>query len=421
MLLMTAAVATFVSIYAVAYFSADRPACRAPATTRGPDREYFWPLWLFLWGSLNALFLSADVFNLYVTLELLTISAVALVALEGQPIALSAAMRYLLAAILGSIAYLIGIAFLYAAYGTLDIASLGLALAPDSSSAAAVALILVGLLVKTALFPFHFWLPPAHGNAPAPVSALLSALVVKASYYLLLRLWFDVFPAVLSPSAGQILGILGATAIVWGSLQALLARRLKLLVAYSTVAQLGYLFLVFPLTESGDGGSIAWSGGVLFALSHACAKAALFLAVGNVLFAAGHDHIAKLNGLGRRLPVTFMTMGLTSVTLMGLPPSGAFTAKWLLIQAGLQHRNLWLIAVMIGGGLLAAGYLFRVLECAFRNTEAVIIRPVPRIMDWSALLLALVSLGLGFVAVPGLQFLQVGAPLAGMVLLEDVP
>jgi formate hydrogenlyase subunit 3/multisubunit Na+/H+ antiporter MnhD subunit len=417
MLLMTAGVGTFVSLYAVGYFAGDAD----PVTAHGQGREYFWPLWLFLWGALNALFLSADVFNLYVTLELLTLSAVALVALAGEPAALVAAMRYLLAAVLGSLAYLIGIALLYAAYGTLDLAALGRALSPGMLSAAAIALVTLGLLLKTALFPLHFWLPPAHASAPAPVSALLSALVVKASFYLLLRLWFEVFPAALSPAVAQILGILGAAAIVWGSLQALLARRLKLLVAYSTVAQLGYLFLLFPLTTSGSGGFTAWSGGVFFALSHACAKAALFLAAGNVLFAAGHDDIDQLDGISQRLPMTFLTMGLTAVTLMGLPPSGAFAAKWMLLEQALKQGQGWLVAVMIGGGLLAAGYLFRVLQLAFSNTGAEIARPVPRIMEWAALILAVAALGLGFVAVPSLQLLRIGAPLTGMPLQEAAP
>ena len=124
-------------------------------------------------------------------------------------------------------------------------------IASNLVSWSALALMTVGLLLKTALFPLHFWLPPAHANAPAPVSAVLSALVVKASFYLIVRLWFDVFPAVLAPAAGHLMGILGMVAILWGSIQSLHQERLKLLVAYSTVAQLGYLFLMFPLLTHG--------------------------------------------------------------------------------------------------------------------------------------------------------------------------
>lgn len=421
MLLMTAGVGTFVSIYSVVYFATGRTGDSAQVISHGQACEYFWPLWLFLWGALNALFLSADVFNLYVTLELLTLSAVALVALAGGAAALVAATRYLLAAVLGSLVYLFGIALLYAGYGTLDLAALGRALSPGILSAVAIALVTLGLLVKTALFPFHFWLPAAHGNAPTPVSALLSALVVTASFYLLLRLWFAAFPAALSTAAGQVLGILGATAIIWGSLQALLARRLKLLVAYSTVAQLGYLFLLFPLTTAGVGGFAAWSGGIYFAVSHAFAKAALFLAAGNILFAAGHDDIDQLGGIGQRLPMTFLTMGLTAVTLTGLPPGGTFAAKWMLMETALNQGQGWLVAVIIGGGLLAAGYLFRVLQCAFTDSRAEIVRPVPRVMDWAALFLALAALVLGFVAPQALGLLRIGSFFAGLPIQEGTP
>ncbi|MFN4261540.1 MAG: complex I subunit 5 family protein [Gemmataceae bacterium] len=428
MLLMTAGVGVFINIYAVGYF-ADRAAGSTPKESKaekspiahGQEREYFWPLWLFLWGTLNALFLSADVFNLYVTLELLTLSAVALVALAGAPDALTAALRYLLAALLGSLAYLLGVALLYAAYGTLDVTTLGQRMSPGGLSTAAVTLITLGLLLKTALFPLHFWLPAAHANAPAPVSAVLSSLVVTASFYLLLRLWFEAFPAALSPAAGQLLGCLGAAAMIWGSLQAFFAQRLKLLVAYSTVAQLGYFFLLFPLAGMGTGGLTAWSGGVFFAVSHAGAKAALFLAAGSVLFTVGHDRIAELEEAGQRLPMTFLTMGLAAVTLMGLPPSGAFVAKWLLIDSAVRTGQAWWGAVLILGGLLSAGYLFRVLRLPFTPASDRPVSAVPRGMAWSALLLALAALLLGFWATPALRLARVGAPLADSPAREAGP
>jgi multicomponent Na+:H+ antiporter subunit D len=405
MLLMTAIIGVCVSVYAVGYF-ADRSA-KANDELGALHRDYFWPLWLFLWAALNALFLSGDIFNLYVTLELITLSAVGLVTLACSPMANAAALRYLLAALAGSLLYLLGVALLYASYGMLDIASLGRAMIPGNVSAAAIALMTVGLALKTALFPLHFWLPPAHANAPAPVSAVLSALVVKASFYLLLRLWFDAFPAVITLNAGYLLGILGAAAIMWGSAQALVARRLKTLVAYSTVAQLGYLFLVFALATPGVT-STAWSGGALFAISHGCAKASMFLAVGNIQHAAGHDRIAEMDGIGRRLPLTLFTVALASVSLMGLPPSGAFVAKWVLLEAALETGHPWLAVVILVGGLLAAGYLFRILGQAFTPsaTEATLF--VPRSMEGAALALAVVALSLGLFSAPLLDLLHVG-------------
>ncbi|MFO7576362.1 MAG: proton-conducting transporter membrane subunit, partial [Pelovirga sp.] len=228
MLLVTALVGLVISTYALGYF---------PVRRHEQSRSrYFWPLWLFLWGGCNALFISADLFNLYVTLELVTLASVALIALEGGSAALHAALRYLFIGIIGSLAYLLGVAFLYGAYATLDLTLLGAALAGSRLDHVAMALIVTGLILKSALFPLHFWLPQAHAMAPAPVSALLSALVVKAAYIILLRLWFEVFPALDLVRVGHLLGALGSVAIVWGSLMALRQERLKLLIAYSTVA-----------------------------------------------------------------------------------------------------------------------------------------------------------------------------------------
>ncbi|HVL36904.1 MAG TPA: proton-conducting transporter membrane subunit, partial [Burkholderiales bacterium] len=253
----TALVAALVALYARSYL---------PLAEAGGR---FWALSWLLWASMNALYLSADLFNLYVTLELLALSSIGLIGLRGGAVALAAALRYLLAALLGSAAYLLGVALLYGAYGTLSLAELAVSLQPGPYASLVVALVITGLALKTALFPLHFWLPPAHGAALTPVSALLSGLVVMASFYLVLRLWFDVFGAAAGPAAGQALGALGAAAIVWGALAALRQRRLKMLVAYSTVAQVGYFFLLFPMASAAapDAALAAWTGGTLYAVS----------------------------------------------------------------------------------------------------------------------------------------------------------
>ena len=250
MLAMTALVGFGVSLYATGYF---KPA----------DSVRFWPLWLLLLGALNALFLSGDLFNLYVTLELVGLAAVALTALQGGRDALMGAMRYLLATLLGSLLYLLGVALLYHGFGTVDLALLSERVMPSPVAWAALGLMSAGLILKTALFPLHFWLPPAHASAPAPVSAVLSALVVKASFYILLRLWLAIF-ADISEGVAALFGLLGAGAVLWGSLQALRQTRVKLLVAYSTVAQIGYLFLAYPLASGM--GVTAWSAMAYLAL-----------------------------------------------------------------------------------------------------------------------------------------------------------
>ena len=402
MVATTAVVGAAVSVYAGRYFLG------GPAKDEASERpRFFWALWLFLWAALNALFLSRDLFNLYVTLELVTLAAVGLVALAGGAGAAGAALRYLIAALLGSLLYLLGVARLYAAYGVLDIAGIGHAAASTPVPAAAIGLLAAGLLLKGALFPLHVWLPPAHTSAPAPVSAVLSGLVVKTAFYVLLRLWYDAFGGAASLQAGALLSALGAGAIVWGSVQALLTSRLKPLVAYSTVAQLGYLYLVFALAPPGSLAPEGRHGAVLFAISHACAKASLFLAAGSIQHVHGHDRIADLEGLGR-LRLTFFSAALASVTLMGLPPSGAFAGKWLLLDAALAQGRVPLAVVIAGGGLLAGAYLFRILGRAFVPSAGQPRARVPAAMDWSAFLLALVALSLGFAAAPVLRLLAIG-------------
>jgi len=409
LLAVAALVGGAVTLYALGYFSHAHDESAEETTHR---RQYFWPLWLFLWAALNALFLSADIFNLYVTLELLGFAAVALVALAGGKEALRAAMRYLLVSLTGSLLYLLGVALVYAQYATVDVALLATRAQPGTVTWTALALMTGGLLMKGAVFPLHFWLPPAHANAPAPVSALLSALVVKGAYFILLRLWFVAFAPVAAPGVMQFFGMLGAAAAVWGGALALFQSRLKLVVAYSTVAQLGYLFLLFPLAAATGNGFTAWSGGVLFLAAHACAKTAMFLTAGNIMHAAGHDRVKDLAGITSVLPVSALAFALSGMSLIGLPPSGGFAGKWLLLSAALTQGQWWWVAVMLAGTLLAAAYVARVLAIAFTRVEQPRPpHPVPHTMEWTALGMALLAVALGFVANAPVAWLRVGAPV----------
>lgn len=317
-------------------------------------------------------------------------------------------MRYLLTTLLGSMSYLLGVALLYHSAGSVDMVLVGEAAVPAPVAAAAFALMAVGLLLKTALFPFHFWLPGAHSSASAPVSAALSALVVKVGFYILLRLWIEVFPA-LGDEIAWLLGSLGGVAVLWGSLQAILQQRAKMLVAYSTVAQLGYFFLALPLVAAG--GSRVWGGIVLLVLAHALAKAAMFMAAGNLLAFAGHDNIRDLDRVVQRMPLTAAALGLAGVSIMGLPPSGGFSGKWLLLQASLEQGNWPVALVLLLGGVLAAVYVFKLLEHIFTSgTPMGEPRAVARTMEWAPLLLAIGAIALGFLATTTLDVLAVGEP-----------
>ncbi len=404
---MTALVGVFISLFAWWYF-------RAQESTNGKF-SLFWPLWLFLWAGLNGLFLSNDLFNLFVTIEVIGICAVALAVLSGKTDSLFAGLRYLLAAITGSMAYLFGVALIYGSTGTLDLGLLGQILEPGKTTTFALLVITFGLMVKMAGFPFHFWLPPAHSSALAPVSALLSALVVKGAFYILLRLWAEVFGISLTYAGGQLIGLAGAVAVIWGSWQAFMQTNLKLIIAHSSVAQLGYLLMIFPLlilapgvvAGSADWLSPAWTAGVYQVMAHAFAKASFFLSAGIIIMAQGHDHKGSLRDLASRMPMTTMAIGIAGVSLIGLPPSGGFFAKWMLLKGVFLSGQLWWAPVILTGSFLTAGYVFMLLRLAFapaRDQEP--FRPVPHSLQVVALLLALGSFLIVFPAENLIQFLE---------------
>jgi formate hydrogenlyase subunit 3/multisubunit Na+/H+ antiporter MnhD subunit len=393
-----AVVITGIGVYARADFA-------TPAGVREARAPFvFWVLLLAIWGSLNLVFVSGDLFTLYVALELLTFAAVPLVSLDGRVETLRAALRYLLYALLGSVFYLLGAVLLYGACGTLDIELLAERVRPEPPALAAAALMTVGLLAKTALFPLHLWLPPAHAGAPAAASAVLSGLVIKGSWFLVVRVWFDVMPGVVTAPSAELLGALGAGAILVGNVIALRQERLKLLVAYSTVAQIGYLFLMFPLAidlaTGALGRGVALTGGMLQAISHATAKASMFMAAGLIYLSLGHDRIAGLAGAAQALPLSLLAFALAGIALMGLPPSGAYVAKKLFLDAAGASGQWWWASVLDLGGLLTASYVVLVLLHALRPapTPIELQKPVSRTAELAALALAISSLGFAFAA-----------------------
>jgi multicomponent Na+:H+ antiporter subunit D len=385
---------------------------------RSPGGGRFWPLWLLMLAGLNGLFLSGDLFNLYIAIELTTLVAVALVAWSGSAGALRAAMRYLLLGLLASVAYLLGVALLYGAHGALDLQLLAeRAGSGDPATRTALALISGALLLKGAVFPLHIWLPAAHSRAPGAVSAVLSALVVKAALYLLYRLWLPPGESVGLDRGALLFGSLGACAILYGSVAALVQQRIKPMVAYSTVAQVGYLLLVFPLSLTPAAGALAWKGAVYHALCHGLAKAGMFLAAANLLRSLGSDRLRDLAGADRKRPLSVFAFALAGAGMIGLPPSGGFLAKWLLLEAA-WSRQAWIwAAVLVLGSLLAAIYVFRALAAMFVRGGAAeqaerAAAQLQRSMELAALALALLAIVAGFTAAPVMELLDAGPPFA---------
>ncbi|MFO1315084.1 MAG: proton-conducting transporter membrane subunit [Burkholderiales bacterium] len=421
MLALVAVVVTGIGVYAWGDFATPEGSAEA----RAPFA--FWLLLLAVWGSLNLVFVSGDLFTLYVALELLTFAGVPLVCLDGRAETLRAALRYMLYALAGSVLYLLGAVLTFGACGTLDIALVAQRVQPGPVTWTALTLMTVGLFAKTALFPLHLWLPPAHAGAPPAASATLSALVVKGSFFIVVRLWFDAMPALPGPVAPQVVGGLAAAAILFGNVIALRQERLKLLIAYSTLAQIGYLFLMFPLAYDAASGAIArvdaLAGGMMQAMSHATAKAAMFMAAGTIYAALGHDRIGELAGAARAVPVAVLAFAAGGLALMGVVPGGAYVAKKLLLSAADAGGQWWWDVVLTVGGMLTTGYVVLVLAQALRRDPAPRETPSPvaRLPQWAALALAVASHLLALAAVAGpLPAELLTSPLAPKELLSIV-
>ncbi|MTV24332.1 NADH/ubiquinone/plastoquinone (complex I) [Nitriliruptoraceae bacterium ZYF776] len=359
-----------------------------------------YPLVLLLLAGLTGVVLSGDLFHLFVFLEIYAIATYALVSLGGDR-AVFASFRYLLLGTLGSGLYLLGVGFLYFATGTLnmaDVASALPALADDPAVLGSMALIVLGLALKMALFPLHVWLPDAHTYSPPGVAALLAAVQVKAGAYGLVRILFDVY----GPAYGNELPVaalltwFGAAGIVVGSVLAIQQRDLKRLLAYSTVAQLGYIGLGIGL-----GTELALIGALLHVLNHAVMKSGLFLVAGGILQRTGLKQIPRFSGLGRRMPIVMTGFALAALSMVGVPPTAGFFSKFYLVSATVETGDWVLAAVIVGSSLLTATYFLRLFEQLFvrEATEEVVAtatEPEPRIAATvSVLAVAVVAIGLG--------------------------
>ncbi len=370
-------------------------------------RAGFWPLWLATLAAMNALFLSGDLFNIYVAFEILGLTAVGLTALSGTRNALRAAFDYLSAGLAGSLLLLLGVALAYGATGRVDLEAVSM-LADTVTGRIALALLVAGLAVKAALFPLHFWMPAAHSSAAPVASALLSALVVKGALYVILRLSIEGGAGM--DSLRFALAVMGACAMLWGAWGALRATRLKLLVAQSTVAQIGLIALAIGVAGDSLHNNGLWQAAALLMLSHALAKAAMFIAVGRIAEELGHDRISGLNQQELRPGAAEFAFAIASVSLIGLPPTAGFIGKWILID-GLIARDAWVwVALILIGTALSAAYLSRVVSRCLRGGPHIAPgarHPAWRTGDIAALGLATSALVLGLASALPLALLEI--------------
>ncbi len=336
------------------------------------EQEYlFYAMYCLCLTGLLGMAATGDAFNLFVFMEIASLSSYVLIALGRRRQALWAGYQYLIMGTIGATFYVIGVGLLYLMTGTLNLADMAarLSQAQDVRPViAALAFITVGVGLKLAMFPLHQWLPNAYTYAPSVVTAFLAATATKVSIYVLLRFSLGVFGQ--SPMLGlvhfnDLLMILSILAIVSMSLVALFQDDLKRMLAYSSVAQVGYILL---------GVSLASPSGLTAALSHlfnhGITKGALFLLLGIVAFRASSTSLARLSGLASRMPVTTFGIVLAGLSLIGVPGTAGFVTKWYLVRAALERGSWWLAALIVATSLIALGYVWRFVEAAYLREPA---------------------------------------------------
>lgn len=358
--LLVTALATVVMFYAG----------RSAALEIGSSRQGgFYAGMLLLVAGLLGITATGDAFNAFVFLEIASLSTYALIALGRDRRALTASFRYLIMGTVGATFFLIGVGLLYAMTGTLNMADLAErlpAVAGTRTVQTAVAFLVTGICLKLALFPLHLWLPNAYTFAPSAVSALLAATSTKVAVYLLARFLYTVLGMELAfgqlPIAPVLL-VLAVTGMLTASAVAIAQPDARRLLAYSSVAQVGYMVLGIAL-----GSVLGLTAALLHLLNHALMKGALFLALGCVSYRVGGTAVESLAGLGRRMPWTMAAVVAGSLSLVGVPLTVGFVSKWYLVLAALEAGSWWLVAAILVSSLLALVYVWRLVETAyFRN------------------------------------------------------
>jgi proton-translocating NADH-quinone oxidoreductase chain N len=319
-------------------------------------------LYLLLLTGATGVVLTGDIFNLFVFFEILCISSYALVAYLGDKAGIESAVKYLIQGAMGSSLMLIGIGLLYGLFGTLNMADIASNIHTVSSISIFVPLVLLitGLGVEAAIFPLNAWLPDAHSSAPSSISAILSGIAIKVGIYAVARVIFTIFGA---STLLQFFVFLGLLTLLIGEISAFCQNNIKRLLAYSSIGQIG--LIVFAL---GMGISYGVVGGLFQLISHALSKALLFLAVGYMIYRSGSMDISKLEGMGKRMPLTSLAFTIGAFSLVGLPPFIGFPSKFLIIRAALSKEGLLftvLIAFVLLGTVIEGAYFFRVVQVLY--------------------------------------------------------
>jgi multicomponent Na+:H+ antiporter subunit D len=348
--------------------------------------SWYYTLYLLLMASMMGIALTNDLFNLFVFVEISAIASCGIISAKADRRCIEASIKYLILSALGSGCILLAVAMIYMITGNLNFDYVAAAL-PDAlklypyNIVIALGLFVVGFGVKSALFPLHVWLPDAHSSAPSPSSAILSGLVIKIYAVALVKLLFRVFPAQIYdviPILDVIL-FLSVFAVMAGSIFAMVQDDLKRMLAYSSIAQIGYIFMGIGLF-----GGRALTGGLLHIFNHAMMKSMLFLAAGLIIYATGIRNLKDLKGIGVRMPWTMGAFTIGALSMVGIPGTSGFISKWFLALGALDLNRPFYVAIILLSSLLNGIYYFPIIIDAFFGTK---MNPVSEFRDVPALML----------------------------------
>jgi multicomponent Na+:H+ antiporter subunit D len=375
----------------------------------------YYSLFLLMVAGMNGVVLSGDVFNLYIYLEVAAVSSYALVAFGCEHEELEASFKYLVLGITGSVLILFGVAFSYGITGHLNMAHISQSLLENQHSLmliVATVFFVVGFCIKAALVPFHPWLPDAHPSAPAPISAMLSGVLIKAlGVYALIRILFNIIG--ITDLFGIVLIVIGALSMTVGVFLAVGQWDFKRLLAYHSISQMGYVILGIGLggyiLATGGNRAVAGLGilgGVFHLVNHSVFKSLLFLCSGSIEYSTGTRQLKEMGGLQTKMPVTRATCTVASLSIAGVPPFNGFWSKLLIVIAAFQAGMHGLAGITIIVSFVTLVSFLKVLRYAFLGDLPERLKDIkesPALMGISLVVLAVLCTGLGILLVPGVR------------------
>ena len=394
--------------------------------TRYTSPGLYYGLFMLMVAGMNGVVISGDIFNIFVFLEIAGIASYALVAYGTEADELEASFKYLVLSAIASAFILLGIAFVYNVTGHLNWAKIAEVIRTGGGLTTplyvAAAFFIMGFGLKAAMVPFHAWLPDAHPSAPAPISAMLSGVLIKAcGVYVLCRLTFSVLGS--HQTFGTVLVVLGTLSMVLGALMAIGQGDLKRLLAYSSISQVGYVVLAVGAGLVGLGlakdseplaaaSQLAVFGGLFHLVNHAVFKSLLFLCSGSIEYATGSRRLDQLSGLGKRMPVTGWTLRVGALAISGVPPFGGFWSKLIIIlaltqMAALGHWAFYIpVALAVATAVVTLVYYAKVQRSVLGgepSDAAKGAREVPFAMCLASVLLAVLCLASALIVLPSVR------------------